>query len=129
MYSQTPGGGVRRDDGAFIPNDPRNPDGAAYLAWLALGNAPTPAAVPAPPVQLTSYDYLHRFTTAERTALYTAALVQPPTPNSLNVFDLLTMTVSVGQVHLDDPATVAGHAALVALGLLTAARSTQVLTP
>jgi hypothetical protein len=33
----------RLADNAFIPFDPDNRDYAEYLAWLAEGNAPTPA--------------------------------------------------------------------------------------
>ena len=45
MYTQLPLG-IRRDDGAFIPLDPDNPDYRAYLAWVAEGN--TPALPPEP---------------------------------------------------------------------------------
>lgn len=36
---------VLRSDGAFIPPDQRNADFAAYLAWVAAGNAPSPAPI------------------------------------------------------------------------------------
>lgn len=38
---------IRDQDQASIPADPNNADWQAYQAWLAAGNAPTPAA-PAP---------------------------------------------------------------------------------
>jgi hypothetical protein len=37
---------MRLEDGAFIPFDPDNLDYRAYLAWLAEGNQPAPAAQP-----------------------------------------------------------------------------------
>jgi len=41
---------VIRSDGAVIPPDPANRDFAAYLAWLAEGNKPTPYAPPSAPI-------------------------------------------------------------------------------
>ena len=37
---------VRLANGAFIPNDPRNRDYAAYLEWCAEGNTPEPFETP-----------------------------------------------------------------------------------
>jgi hypothetical protein len=48
MYTLTLGTTIIRDaDGAQIPPDPRNGDYAAYLAWLAAGNTPTPCGLAA----------------------------------------------------------------------------------
>lgn len=35
---------LRTTDNAFIPTDPLNSDYQAYLAWVAEGNTPLPAA-------------------------------------------------------------------------------------
>ncbi|WP_407047975.1 hypothetical protein [Methyloraptor flagellatus] len=48
MYRATSTEAVFRADGAIIPADPDNRDWQAYLAWLADGNAPEPAAAPEP---------------------------------------------------------------------------------
>ena len=50
-YTLTQTAAVIRDaDGATIPADPHNTDYAAYLAWVAHGNTPTPAPIPPAPV-------------------------------------------------------------------------------
>ena len=43
---------IRLEDGASIPNDPRNADYAAYLTWAGAGNVPTPADIPDPKIAI-----------------------------------------------------------------------------
>lgn len=50
MYKLTTTNAIEREDGAVIPNDSRNTDYAAYLAWLGNGNAPDPYVAPATPI-------------------------------------------------------------------------------
>ncbi len=47
---------LRIDDNAFIPFDPANRDYQKYLAWLAEGNAPDPAPLPATPLPATEQE-------------------------------------------------------------------------
>jgi hypothetical protein len=40
---------LRREDNAYVPNDPANRDWQEYLAWVADGNVPDPAPLPPEP--------------------------------------------------------------------------------
>ena len=42
-YKLTQTEGIKRDDGAFIPNDMQNTDYIEYQKWLLAGNEPEPA--------------------------------------------------------------------------------------
>ena len=50
MYALTATSTILRNDGTFIPPDPRNSDYQIYLAWLAAGNTPDPYIPPPPPI-------------------------------------------------------------------------------
>ena len=58
-------------DNAFVPFDPANTDYQEYLAWLAGGNPPEPAPVPAPEEALAAERAAMRCTPAQmRLALH-----------------------------------------------------------
>ncbi len=46
-YTKDPSGGVIRDDGALIPNDPLNADWQTFIAWVNAGNKPADQPAPA----------------------------------------------------------------------------------
>jgi hypothetical protein len=56
MYKLTNSTSIIRADGATIPADPTNIDYAAYLAWVAAGNTPTPADQPTFAQQVSAYE-------------------------------------------------------------------------
>ena len=68
---------LRLSDNASIPFDPRNVDYRAYLEWMAAGNTPLPADVPAVVVPLT-------VTNAQARAVMRQTF--PPALNGLSLF-------------------------------------------
>jgi len=72
-------------------------------------------------VRWTSYQFLLRFTAAERAAFRAAALTDA------NVADFQQLAQAAQEVVSDDPMTVAGMDYLVSSGLLTAARRDEIL--
>ena len=85
--------------------------------------AARPVAIAAPPTKLAPLDFMHRFTDAELTAIYTAAQSNVP------VAIYIGKCTAAGYIDLLDPLTKSGLDALVSAGLLTAARETTILTP
>jgi hypothetical protein len=71
---------VRDADGATIPDDPRNGDWQAYQAWLAAGNAPTPAPVPPAPVPSCALWQLQAVMTAAQWSSVTSAVAALNSP-------------------------------------------------
>lgn len=121
---------VRRDeDGAMIPMDDANRDYQDYLAWVAAGNAATPAPAPSRPATIPSYDYFQRFSAPETLAIHKASLAAPPSETSLALYNYLLLAAARGEVDLRSPTVATGHALLVQAGLLSAARSAEILTP
>ena len=70
----------------------------------------------------TAYQFLLRFTAAERAAFRAAALTDP------NVADFQQLAQAAQEVLSDDPMTVAGMDYLVSVGLLTEQRKQEILS-
>lgn len=79
------------------------------------------AVVPAPK-RYTSYEFLLRFTPAERSAFRAAAVTDP------NVADFQQLATAAQQVISNDPITIAGMNYLVFVGLLTEERKNEILS-
>ena len=104
----------------------QNANGLMYQNGVLEPYAPPP---PPNPVVISASAYLGRFLPTETATIHAAALTNPPTPGSLMLFNYLLLVAASGVVDLADPAVIAGHEDLVALGLLTADRSASILTP
>lgn len=58
-YAQTAASAiVRRDDGAWIPNDPKNPDYREYQSWLDAGGVPDDYVPPPPTDPVDAWDII-----------------------------------------------------------------------
>ena len=124
MYKLTQSSNICRiADNVFIPAVAANTDYAVYLAWLAAGNTPEPADVPAPPSpkQFTSLEYLDLFTESEQLAVVSATMAVP------QVKLWYDKMLAAGFITTADPRTEGGLAALVGADLLTAARKIEIL--
>lgn len=118
MYQLTNTGVIRRADGVCIPADPDNTDYAAYLAWLAEGNAPEPAPVDPPPTQfeLDQRRYQRRATVqSELIAWMAADNMSRVRSGAWSVADLTSL--------MSDPAVTAAQAYMGTLSYELAAQS------
>src|SRR3954452_17670630 len=79
--------------------------------------------VPDPPPPISPLDFMERLTKTERKA------IRAKSKTNDDLEDFMSLLSAAPHVHLNDPRTVAGVDLLVALGLLTAARKAEVLTP
>nr|WP_321985300.1 hypothetical protein [uncultured Lichenicoccus sp.] len=128
---------LRTSDGAFVPVDQSNADYQQVMGWQAQGNTIAPAPTVPNPTTISNSACMARFTTAELTAWETYVLTHSTTNPNIVLGATVggatwawSWTVLTGpQVTLTDSATVTAHAALVSAGILTAARSTAILTP
>ena len=89
-------------------------------AYEPIGDAPS-AQLPEPPV-ITKLAFRFRLTDAEYVGILTAAKTEVAVQAWVETFNM------VSQVNLEDPRTVAGVEQLVTAGLLTQARSVEILT-
>lgn len=76
-YKLAGNGVIRLADGANIPPEPRNGDWREYQAWLAKGNAPTPADPEPTKPDLSDPDNLEKVV---RAVLLAAAAMSGRTP-------------------------------------------------
>jgi len=92
-----------------------------FAAWLAEGNVPDAADVePEQPVTCSSYEFLQRFTQAERIAIEAS--------EDVCIKDFASLLKAAQEIDFDDVNTLAGMAYLVSLGLLTEERKNEILT-
>jgi len=78
--------------------------------------------VPRPPQSWTAYEFLLRFTAAERAAFRAAAITDP------HVADFQQLAQAAQEVVSDDPMTVAGMDYAISVGIVTAERKTEILS-
>ena len=124
LYELTSGTGIlRTSDGALIPADPANVDYQNYEAWVALGNTPDPAVVPAMPTILNTHVFYLRFMPSEQLALQTAVNATP----SIGLG--LTLGLAQGWVDLNGAFLANWMTGLVAVGVITPTRKTQIMDP
>lgn len=124
MYRLTNNGAViRMTDGTGVPADPANRDYAEYLAWRAAGNVPQPYVPPtAPPItRFAPRDFLRRFTMAEYAAARQSA--------NIAVQWALDNLIGAQYVDITDPETIAGLDLMVAEGIISAEKRSDLLTP
>jgi hypothetical protein len=97
--------------------------GAVETAGAWTFTAPAAPPTPPPPTQIAPLAFQGRFTSAEAASIFAAA----QTNVALNQW--LWQTAAAQYIDLADPMTKDGLDAMVAAGLLTAARETVILTP
>jgi hypothetical protein len=114
---------VLRSDGATVPDDPANVDWQAYQTWIAAGNTAAAAPIPPNPTVISAGAFLNRFTSAEQSAVQTAANSTP------SIALGLTMGLAAGTINLQSTVTSTWMQSLVTANALTSARMTAILTP
>ncbi len=113
---------LRTSDGAWIPFTEGNKDYNDYQIWLALGNTPDPYVPPVPtkPQVLSSTEFFNRFTTDERTAIFSAAQASP------QMLQFVVTAAAATSIDLTDPSVQGGVNSLIGT-ILTAPRASAIL--
>lgn len=125
------------DQKAVAPTDnPTNADYVAYTDWVAAGNSPTEIHTLTETValqEITKFAFRKRFTQAEKVAIDLMSIDSPSADISIRQ-QQAALRVSLADqanaefISLVDTAVITGVHTLVALGVLTAVRATEILT-
>ncbi|MBY0437373.1 MAG: hypothetical protein K2W80_04205 [Burkholderiales bacterium] len=115
---------IRRGD-LFIPTDSANPEYREYLAWVAAGNTAAPYVAPTQPERRIPCTPLYArrviLTPAEVTALHAAAM------SSVQMAVWLADLAAASYIVPADPELQTGLDGLIALGILSQQRKTEIL--
>jgi hypothetical protein len=125
MYQRTESPKMIRKGGQYIPVDPKNLDYQAFLAWQAAGNTPDPYVAPVLPVERVPCTPLYArrviLTVQEVATLHAAAM------SSVQMAVWLADLAAASYVVPGDPELLTGLDGLIALGILSQPRKTEIL--
>lgn len=117
------GGGWLVNGSTSVPDDDANRHCRTVKKWIAAGNTPEPAD-PIPAVRALTYaDFKARFTSAEMTAIRQAVIAD----TSGEALDWTLDAASANTVNLDSENCAAFLDKMIAAGILTEQRKTEIL--